>query len=165
MCPTQPVSVKSLSHTRLLATPWTAAHQVPLSMRLSRQGYWSGSPFSSPGDLPNPGIEPRSPVLQADSLLTELQGKPHTVLQSKAKCLLQGNEPRKEDWPKQGTKQRTRGGISYSIQCRGHWWPFCLNKLKFWSYHFMANRWANNGNTDRLYILGLQNHCRWRLQP
>ena len=57
-------------------TPWTAAHQVPLSMRLSRQGYWSGSPFPSPGDLPNPGIEPRSPALQADSLPTELQGKP-----------------------------------------------------------------------------------------
>ena len=45
-------------------------------MRLSRQGYWSGLPFPSPGDLPNPGIEPGSPALQADSLLTELQGKP-----------------------------------------------------------------------------------------
>ena len=45
-----------------------------MSMRFSRQGYWSRLPFPSPGDLPNPGIEPRSPTLQADSLLTELQG-------------------------------------------------------------------------------------------
>ena len=53
------------------ATPWTAAHQAALSMRFSRQGYWSGLPFPSPGDLPNPGIEPRSPALQADYLPTE----------------------------------------------------------------------------------------------
>ena len=138
--------------------PGSSVHETFQARILER------SPFSSPGDLPNPGFEPRSPVLQADSLPTELQGKPHTVLQSKAKCLLQGNEPRKEAWPKQGTKPRTRGGISYSIQRRGHWWPFRF-KLIFWSYHFMANGWANNGNTDRLYILGLQNHCRWRLQP
>ena len=46
-------------------------------MRFSRQGYWSGLPFPSPGDLPNPGIEPESPALQADPLPTELQGKPH----------------------------------------------------------------------------------------
>ena len=51
-----------------LATPGTVAHQAPLSMGFSRQGYWSGLPFPSPGDLPNPGIKPRSPALQADSL-------------------------------------------------------------------------------------------------
>ena len=55
-----------------LATPWTVAHQAPLSMGLSRQEYWSGLPFSSPGDLPNPQIEPGSPALQAESLTTEL---------------------------------------------------------------------------------------------
>ena len=55
-----------------LATPWTIAHQAPLSMGFSRQGYWSGLPFTSPGGILNPGIEPRSPALQADSLLTEL---------------------------------------------------------------------------------------------
>ena len=59
-----------------LCNPWTTAHQTPLSMRFSRQGYWSGLPFPSPGDLPNPGIEPGFPAQQADSLLTELQGKP-----------------------------------------------------------------------------------------
>ena len=55
-----------------LATPWTVACQVPLSMGFSRQDYWSGLPFPSPGDLPNPGIEPGSSALQAKSLLTEL---------------------------------------------------------------------------------------------
>jgi len=49
-----------LSHVRLFATPWTAAHQAPLSMEFSREEYWSGLPFPSPGDLPNPGIEPVS---------------------------------------------------------------------------------------------------------
>ena len=55
-----------------LAIPWTIAHQAPLSMGFSRQEYWSGLPFPSPGDLPNPGIEPGSPALQADDLPTEL---------------------------------------------------------------------------------------------
>ena len=59
-----------------LATPWTVACQVPLSMGFSRQEYKSGVPFPSPGDLPDPGIEPRSPTLQAESLQTELWGKP-----------------------------------------------------------------------------------------
>ena len=60
-----------------LGTPWTVAHQTPLSMEFSRQGYWSGLPFPSPGDLPNPRIEPESPALQADSLLSEPPGKPN----------------------------------------------------------------------------------------
>ena len=61
------VKVKSLSHVRLFVTPWTVAYQAP-SMRFSRQEYWSGLPFPSPEDLPNPGIEPGSPALQADAL-------------------------------------------------------------------------------------------------
>ena len=56
-----------------LATPWTVAHQPPLSMGFPRQQYSSGLPFPSPGDLPNPGIEPRSPALQVDSLPAEPQ--------------------------------------------------------------------------------------------
>ena len=55
-----------------LATPWTIALQVPLSVGFSRQEYWSGLPYPSPGDLPDPGIKPRSPALQANSLPTEL---------------------------------------------------------------------------------------------
>ena len=58
-----------------LGTPWTVACQAPLSMGFSRQEYWSGLPFPSPGGLPNPGIEPWSPAFQADSFPTELQGK------------------------------------------------------------------------------------------
>ena len=65
--------VKSLSRVRLFATPWTVAHQTPLSMGFSRQEYWSGLPFPSPGDLPNPGIQPGSPALQSDALSSEPQ--------------------------------------------------------------------------------------------
>jgi len=59
------VKVKLLSRVQLFATPRTVAYQAPRSMEFSRQEYWSGLPFPSPGDLPNPGIEPRSPSLQA----------------------------------------------------------------------------------------------------
>ena len=61
------------SHVHLFAILWTLACQASLSMGFSRQEYWSGLPFPSPGNLPNPGIEPGSPALQADSLPTELQ--------------------------------------------------------------------------------------------
>ena len=57
-------------------TAWTVAYQAPLSMEFSKQKYWSEYPFPSPGDLSNPGIKPRSPALQADSLPAEPQGKP-----------------------------------------------------------------------------------------
>ena len=56
-------TVRSLSRVGLFETPWTAAYQAPLAMGFSRQDYWSGLPFPSPGDLPDPGIEPRSPAL------------------------------------------------------------------------------------------------------
>ena len=68
------VKVKSLSHVRLFVTPWTVAYQAPLSMGLSRQEYWSGLPFPSPGDLPDPGIEPGFPALEADALTSEPLG-------------------------------------------------------------------------------------------
>ena len=63
ICDTQ-----SLSHVRLFATPWTVSHQAPLSMGFSRQEYWSGLPFLSPRDLPNPGIKSVTLAWQADSL-------------------------------------------------------------------------------------------------
>ena len=70
------VVVKVTQSCPTLVTPWTVACQVPLSMGFSRQEHWRGLPFPSPGDLPNPGIKPMSPALQADSLPTELVGKP-----------------------------------------------------------------------------------------
>ena len=63
--------VKSLSRVQLFATPWIVAYQPALSIGFSRQEYWSGLPFPSPGDLPEPGIEPGSPTLQADVLPSE----------------------------------------------------------------------------------------------
>ena len=62
-----------------LCNSMTVACQAPLSMKLSRREYWNGLPFPSPGDLPDPGIEPQSPALQADSLLSEPPGKPRFV--------------------------------------------------------------------------------------
>ena len=70
---------QSLSRVWLFVTPWTVAHQASLSMGFPRQEYWSGLPCPPPGDLPDPGIIPRAPALQADSLLSEPPGK-HVIL-------------------------------------------------------------------------------------
>ena len=70
------LTLKSLSRVRLFVTPWTVAYQALPSMEFSRQEYWSGFPFPSPGDLSNPGIEPWSPALQADALSSEPPGRP-----------------------------------------------------------------------------------------
>ena len=66
--------VMLLSRVQLFATTWTVAYQAPPSMESSRQEYWSGLPFPSPEDLPNPGIKPESPTLQADALPSETPG-------------------------------------------------------------------------------------------
>ena len=63
--------MKLLSRVQLFATPGTVAYQAPPSTGFSRQEYWSGVPLPSPGDLPDPGIEPRSPTFQADALTSE----------------------------------------------------------------------------------------------
>ena len=70
------VKVKSLSHVLFFATPWTVTYRALWSMGFSRPECWSGLPFPSPGDLLNPGIEPRSRALQTDALLSEPLGKP-----------------------------------------------------------------------------------------
>ena len=71
------VKVKSLSHVQLFATPWTVAYEAPPSMGFSRQECWSGLPFPSPGDRPNPGIEPGSPALKADLIY---EGSPNSLV-------------------------------------------------------------------------------------
>ena len=82
------VLVTELSRVQLFATPWTVACQAPLSMEFSRQEYWRGQPFPSPGDFPDPGIEPRSPTWQANCLPSELPGKPIVL-----KELLSSSQP------------------------------------------------------------------------
>ena len=76
------VKVKSLSCVLLFVTPWTGAYQASPSMGFSRQEYWSGLPFPSPGDLPNPGIKPGSPALKSDALTSEPPGKPEMATPS-----------------------------------------------------------------------------------
>ena len=71
--------VKSLSHVWFFVTPWTVAHQAPPPMEFPRQEYWSELPFLSLRDLPEPGIKPRSPTLQADTSLSEPPGKPNLI--------------------------------------------------------------------------------------
>ena len=80
---------------RLFVTPWTVAHQAPLSMGLCRQECWSGLPCPPPGDLSDPGIKPRSPALQADSLPSEPLGKPKNAGVGSL-SLLQGIFPTQE---------------------------------------------------------------------
>ena len=79
----------SISCFRLFATPWAVAYQGPPSMGFSRQEYWSGLSFPSPGDLPDPGMEPRSPALQTDTLLSEPLGKPLLHIKLRIKTSLQ----------------------------------------------------------------------------
>ena len=95
-----------------LCDPWTVAHQAPPSMGFSRQEYWSGLPFPSPGDLPDPGIEPRSPTLQADALTSAPPGKP---LNQVGEVLLVLNFLLYEGWPYK------------HLSCI--LWDFCFNLL------------------------------------
>ena len=71
-----------------LVALWTVTYQAPLYMGFSRQGYWSGLPFPSPGDLPDPGIKPRSPALQADALPSKPQGKSSIIFNNMIKKIL-----------------------------------------------------------------------------
>ena len=111
--------MKLLSHVRLFASPRTAAYQVPPSMGFSRQEYWSGLPFPSPGDLPHPGIEPRSPTLQADALTSEPPGKPanlHII-------------PYKQEEAKVPLPSETRGVKSMEVRTGVLGWCFADNHL------------------------------------
>ena len=115
----------SLSHVQLFATPWTVPCQAPLSMGVSRQEFWSGLSCPSLGDLPNPGIEPRSPALQVDSLPSKSPGKPmNTTVGSLS--LLQEIFPTQE-W-NQGLLHSRR--ILYQLTYRGS--PFSvLERFKY----------------------------------
>ena len=110
-----------------LWTPWTVAHQAPPSMGFSRQEYWSGLPFPSPGDLPNPGIKPRSPKLHADALTSRHQGSTMTSPKAFLKKInrvfwhLEGRDQSGRSKPFQGRKATICGSPG---QCRlygAHW--------------------------------------------
>ena len=72
--------VQLISCVQFFQTPWTVAHQAPLSVEFSRQEYWSGLPFPSSGDLPDPGVKLASPAVRADSLLSGHQGSPGSAI-------------------------------------------------------------------------------------
>ena len=117
------MKVKLLSRVRLFATPWTVAHQAPLSMGFSRQEYWSGLPFPSPGDLPDPGIEPGSPILQADALTSEPPGKPMKEFTQTDTCC----------WPSEfrgftsaSSTNTGYGELSSATSYKGHDYPWIL---------------------------------------
>ena len=158
------------------ATPWTVAHQAPPSMEFSRQEYWSGLPFPSPGDLPNPGIEPRSPALQAVLNQLSYQGSLFCDIfaysfyscppsfKSLSPSLWQ------ESW--QGTVHRTKRWIWNALVANklSSWkcnlppyWPLLLTWLSTFPWHFITvynrKKWRsfNNNinvtiNKDKSYI-------------
>ena len=96
--------LRHFSRVQLFETPWTVAHQPPLSIGFSGQEYWSGLPFSSPGDLPDQGIKPGSPELQTNSLPSEPPGKQHLNKFHPIKSIFVNSEPQ-EMWTEAGKWQ------------------------------------------------------------
>ena len=132
-CPGAPPSLKQrncqpLNHVWLFAIPQTVAHQVPLSMGFSRQEYWSGLLFPSPGDLPDPGIEPRSSTLWADSSPSEPPGKSNSQIPKGVSFPTKKLKPAPEDWQSPG------GRKCWSSQ----FWSQVLNSAPF--HHTSLNR-------------------------
>ena len=107
------------SRVRLFVTPWTVAHQDSLSMGFSRQEYWSGLPFPYPGGLPDPGIEPGSPALQADALPEKLGSKVRND-RTHTHTHTHSTDPscaRKSCWHKEAWKTREQNYFTILIQC------------------------------------------------
>ena len=109
-----------LNHVWLFMTPWTIAHHAPLSMGFSRQEYWSGLPVPSPGDLPGPGIEPRSSTLQADSLPSESPGKPN----------IKGTKPYHHLEQSSDTSVMTGSKLSFANLTEDKWISLDINKWR-----------------------------------
>ena len=164
--------MKLISRVRLFATPWTVDHQAPLSMEFSRQEYWSGLPFPSPGELPDPGIKPRSPALQADALPSELPeyikqnarldeaqagikiaGRNiNNVRYANDTTLMAESKEEPKSLSMKVKEENEKVGLKPNIQ-----------KTKITASSPITS-WQINGETmevERLYFGGLQNHCRW----
>ena len=139
------VCVKLLSHVRLFATPWTVAHQAPPSMRFSRQEYWSGLPFPSPGDLPNLGTEPSSPALLVDSLPSEPPGKPSKPAIQKRKEKKKSLNPRKRERPSLdigSTFLRKGCPLTGFINWTGWTRSFFHSSLRIWVFSWTFAKFA-----------------------
>ena len=134
-----------------LCDPWNVAHQAPLSMGFSRQEYWSGLPFPSPGDLPDSGIEPRSLMLQADALTSAPPGKPLNISENLLKRHRTSDlSPRIKDF-KGGKEARLKeegGGGRRGGQKR---WPY---------RHLLP---STDTQALRDFSLGLQRREDWNL--
>ena len=137
--------MKSLSRVQLFAIPWTVAYQAPRSMGFSRQEYWL--PFPSPGDLPDPGIEPGSPTLQADALPSEPPGK-----------LEVGCKPMKgiKD-ESQNLRVHWINAVSYVSCKRPFWeqmkgWVFSLEHIEFQTHVRYMSGDAQESTEDPEYI-------------
>ena len=146
------MKVKSLSHAQLFGTPWTVAYQAPPSMEFSRQEYRSGLPFPSPGDLPDPGIEPRPPALQEDTLLSELPGKSlytWNYLKYRINAITsQHHHGQSSLWLQWKGERETRGVCKSSLDFLIElWWHYEL-KIRFG----VLERHNQSGNTDHSLV-------------
>ena len=139
-----------LSCCWLFVTPWTEAHQVPLTVEFSRQEYWGGLPFPSPGDLPDPGIEPKAPALQADSLpLCHLgshgeikspsvwlsTNSSHSTVHRWREGQLAKSEPKRISWTARRSNQSTLKEISPEYSLEG-----LMLMLKFQYFGYLMQR-------------------------
>ena len=158
--------MKSLSHVRLFVTPWTVDCHTPPSVGFSRQEYWSGLPFPSPGDLPNPGVEPGSPALQAESLPSEPPGAymKHN-LESKISgrninnlryaddtTLMAESEEELKSLLMKVKEESEKAGSKLNIQKTK---MMASGPITLWQ---IDGETGNSGNSDRLNFLGLQYH-------
>ena len=127
------VKVKSLSRVWLFATPWTVAHQAPLSMRFSRQEYWSGLPFPSPGNLPDAGIEPGSPGFRQTVSLSESSGKSYSAIKKEWNNVIFNDM----DWSRvchtEWSKSDRKGQISYDI-------AYMWNLINWYKCNYLQKR-------------------------
>ena len=156
------VKLKSLSHVQLFGTPWTVAYQAPPSMRFSRQEHWSGLPLPSPGDLPNPGIESGSPIVQADALPSKPPGKSEYIMwnagldEAHAGSKTAGRNINNLRYADDTTLMAESKEKLKSLLMKVKWgesksWLKTQHSKKedhgIWSHHFMADRWGNNRNS------------------
>ena len=135
--------------------PWTVAHQAPLSMGFSRQEYWSGLPFPSPGDLPDPGMEPRSPTLQADALTSAPPGKPLNTRILTSKISKGGKEARLKEEGGGGGRGGRKGWPYICLRpptdIQALWdFPLCLQRMEDWNSALPEIRPDQNQNLSSL---------------